>query len=50
MIFLKRWFAYNKHTQGEMHEYKEKAIAQFLCSEEQAKDPSLIFSRREDSN
>jgi integrase len=27
MIFLKRWFAYNKITQGEMHEYQEKAIA-----------------------
>jgi hypothetical protein len=27
MIFLKRWIAYNKITQGEMHEYQEKAIA-----------------------
>ncbi len=27
MIFLKRWFAYNKITQGEMHEYKEEAGA-----------------------
>ena len=27
MIFLKRWFAYNKITQGDMHEYQEKAIA-----------------------
>ena len=27
MIFFKRWFAYNKITQGEMHEYQEKAIA-----------------------
>jgi len=26
MIFLKRWFTYNKITQGEMHEYQEKAI------------------------
>jgi len=27
MIFLKRWFAYNKITQGDIHEYQEKAIA-----------------------
>jgi len=27
MIFLKRWFAYNKITQGEMHEYQEEIIA-----------------------
>jgi voltage-gated potassium channel len=27
MIFLKRWFAYNKTTQGDMHEYQEKVIA-----------------------
>ncbi len=25
MIFLKRWFAYNKITQGDMHEYKKEA-------------------------
>lgn len=25
MIFLKRWFGYNKITQGDMHEYKEEA-------------------------
>jgi len=24
MMFLKRWFAYNKITQGEMHKYQEK--------------------------
>jgi len=27
MIFLKRWFAYNKTTQGDMHEYQKEAIA-----------------------
>ena len=27
MIFLKRWFSYNKITQGDMHEYQEKVIA-----------------------
>jgi hypothetical protein len=27
MIFLKRWFAYDKIAQGEMHEYQEEAIA-----------------------
>ncbi len=27
MIFLKRWFAYNKTTQGDMHEYQEEVIA-----------------------
>jgi len=26
MIFLKRWFAYNKITQGDMHEYQEESI------------------------
>ena len=27
MIFLKRWFAYNKTTQGGEHEYQEEVIA-----------------------
>ena len=27
MIFLKRWFGYNKITQGDMHEYKKEAGA-----------------------
>jgi len=27
MIFSKRWFAYNKITQGDMHEYKEETRA-----------------------
>jgi len=27
MIFLKRWFTYNKITQGDMHEYKEETRA-----------------------
>ena len=27
MIFSKRWFAYNKITQGDMHEYQEEARA-----------------------
>ena len=27
MIFLKRWFVYNKITQGEMYEDQEKAVA-----------------------
>ena len=27
MIFLKRWFAYNKITQGDMHEYEKEARA-----------------------
>jgi DNA repair exonuclease SbcCD ATPase subunit len=27
MMFLKRWFTYNKITQGDMHEYQEEAIA-----------------------
>jgi len=31
MIFLKGWFAYNKITQGDIHEYQEKAIAWRLC-------------------
>jgi len=29
MIFLKRWFAYNKTTQGDMHEYQEEAIENY---------------------
>ena len=27
MIFSKRWFEYNKITQGDMHEYQEEIIA-----------------------
>ncbi len=26
MIFLKRWFAYNKITRGDIDEYEEKAL------------------------
>jgi hypothetical protein len=26
MIFLKRWFAYNKIMQGDIYEYQEKTI------------------------
>ena len=29
MIFLKRWFAYNKITQGDIYEYQKEAIVYF---------------------
>ena len=32
MIFLKRWFAYSKTTQGEMHEYQEETNKRYWKS------------------
>jgi hypothetical protein len=35
MIFLKRWIADNKITQGEIDEYQKQAIARFHCKGDQ---------------